>query len=153
MVQNRSGMVPDTSGTLLGHFRGNIFSKKTSTNHETSTCPKTDVRQFLAKLMTKKDLTRSAQKCLGPLWDHPRPIRDHSGPILDTNRLTNYIMEIPITNCIQNLLLALEGGCFSGLLRICCLATQCFSAKLRCENRVSTPKCCATPRSYKDQSN
>ena len=36
-------MVPDTSGTLLGHFwEKHIFLKKeTSTNHETPTGPKT----------------------------------------------------------------------------------------------------------------
>ncbi len=41
------------------------------------------------------------QKCLGPLWDHPRPILDHFRPILETNRLTNYIMKNPITNLIK----------------------------------------------------
>ena len=36
------------------------------------------------------------QKCLGPLWDHPRPIRDQFWTILDQNCLKNYIRKIPI---------------------------------------------------------
>ncbi len=31
------------------------------------------------------------QKCLGPLWDHPRPIPDHSGPIPTKNHLKTEI--------------------------------------------------------------
>ena len=38
------------------------------------------------------------QKCLGGVWDHPRPILDNFRPILDQNRLKNYIMKIPIKN-------------------------------------------------------
>ena len=41
------------------------------------------------------------QKCLGGVWDHPRPILDHSGPILTKNRLTTEITQNNITNPIK----------------------------------------------------
>ena len=41
MVQNWSGMVPEAPETLLGHF----WDKSFFSNHETSTCPKTDLFQ------------------------------------------------------------------------------------------------------------
>ena len=38
--------------------------------------------------------TKITQKCLGGVWDHPRPIPDHSGPILTKNRLKTEITKI-----------------------------------------------------------
>ena len=40
---------------------------------------------------TKCFVPKVPQKCLGGVWDHPRPIPDHSGPILTKNRLTTEI--------------------------------------------------------------
>ena len=37
-----------------------------------------------------------AQKCLGVVGDHPRPIGDHFRTILTTKGLNNYIMHIYI---------------------------------------------------------
>ena len=56
MVQNWSGMVPDTSGTLLGHSCPKSFSffKKNRNTHETATCMNTDfVEHCLPKFENK----------------------------------------------------------------------------------------------------
>jgi len=45
------------------------------------------------------------QKCLGGVWDHPRPIRDQFWTILDQHRLTNYIRTNPITNHLREFVL------------------------------------------------
>ena len=47
--------------------------------------------RFWICLLEKWFDPKMPQKCLGPLWDHPRPILDHSGPILTKNRLTTEI--------------------------------------------------------------
>ena len=75
--RNRSGMVPKTSGTLLGHFwEKTVFVVKTSQNHETSTCLKTDlgkrrpdmkIQIWLLKIMCYNRKVRLGLNSLGPV--------------------------------------------------------------------------------------
>ena len=62
LVQNSSGMVPDTSQTLLGHFWDKTFfqkkRKKTSEKHETPRRLKTIC--FLRKDTNDKDAHRNS---------------------------------------------------------------------------------------------
>ncbi len=43
------------------------------------------------RFFEKKIVPKVPQKCLGGVWDHPRPILDHFRPILDQNRIKQYI--------------------------------------------------------------
>ena len=40
--------------------------------------------------------TKMVQKCLGGVWDHPRPIRDQFWTILDQNRITTILRQFLI---------------------------------------------------------
>ena len=55
-----------------------------------------DVSCFVDVFLTKSIFPKMLQKCLGGVWDHPRPIRDHFGPILDQHLLHKNIRRIPI---------------------------------------------------------
>ena len=51
---------------------------------------------FVCSCFEKCFVPKVPQKCPGGLWDHPRPIPDRFGPILEQNHLTNNYIEIRI---------------------------------------------------------
>ena len=59
-----------------------------------------DASWFVDVLVERWFVPKVTQKCLRSLWAHPRPIIYNFRSVLTTNRLPNYIIELPICNSL-----------------------------------------------------